>query len=225
MAADLYQLDGSETERLTRLVREARSRGWWHDYTDVVPAGSATFYGLEDGAARVSHHSVGLIPGLFQTAAYARSLVASVSGVSKDTMERRVALRMRRQLLLQRPNPPATTVLLDEAVLHRRIGGSVVMCDQLRHLLDLSQRSAVDLRVVPFSAGAYSPAGVGFTVFEFNAVGVTPVVFTEHLSRNTFIDEPDEVAVYRSSIVDGGVAALDAVGSRALITERIEALH
>lgn len=222
---DLLGLGEAERDLMSSLVRDSRSGGWWQEFADVVPAGSATFYGLEDGAADIAQHTVGLVPGLLQTRAYARALFESVSGAPAETVERRLALRMRRQQILERATPPTVRVLLDEAVLHRTVGGQAVMAAQLSHLLRLSEVSTMDLRIVPFTAGAHSAAGVGFTVFAFDDEAVTPVVFAEQLSRNVFLDDPDEVDIYRRSLVDSTAWALDKAASRRLIGECLAAVR
>jgi len=221
---ELLRLDEAERELMTTLVREARTRGWWQEFADVVPADSAIFYGLEDGADLIAQHTLALVPGLLQTEAYARALLESASGVSAETVDRRLALRMRRQAVLDRPSPPKLDLFLDEAVLHRVVGGHEVMAEQLAHLLALADRSTVDLRIVPFAAGVHSAAGVGFTVFAFDDAAVTPVVFAEQLSRNVFIDELDEVDVYRQSLVDATRVASTPYDSRRLVADRLAAI-
>src|SRR5689334_22764196 len=126
----LYGVIGAEREALVALARQSRRRGWWHEFTDVVPPGSETFYGLEDGAASIGQHSTSLVPGLLQTADYAAALICSVPGVPAAVSKRRVELRMRRQQLLARPQPPTVTMVLDEAVLRREVGGPAVMAAQ-----------------------------------------------------------------------------------------------
>ncbi|HST63819.1 MAG TPA: Scr1 family TA system antitoxin-like transcriptional regulator, partial [Mycobacteriales bacterium] len=100
---DLYGVAGSQRATLADLVRAARRRAWWQDYADVVPAGSSRFFGLEDGAARIEQHAGPLVPGLLQTPAYARAIVTAAAEVPPADVERRIALRLRRQELLTRP--------------------------------------------------------------------------------------------------------------------------
>lgn len=217
---ELYGLAESERQQLFGLVRQARRRGWWQAYTDVVPPDSATFYGLEDGAVSISLHSPALVPGLLQTERYARALIGSVPGLPGDLVDRRVELRMRRQRMLLRHDPPALCVVLDEAVLCRAIGGQTVIAEQLDHLLEIAARPQVVLQVVPFGAGAHAAAGVGFTVFGFADPAVTPVVYGEQLSRNTYLDQPDEVATYVTALDEAQRVAATPECSHELIAER-----
>ena len=221
---ELYGVVGAERDALFALARQSRTRGWWHDFADVVPAGSETFYGLEDGAATIGQHSTSLVPGLLQTADYARALVGSVPGVPTAVRQRRVDLRLRRQQLLERPRPPALRMVLDEAVLRREIGGSAVMAAQLGHLLAVARRPTVQLQVLPFAAGAHPAAGVSFTVFGFAEPEETPVVFREQLDANSFLDRPEQVAVYADALADACRAAADPARSQELLAARLEEL-
>lgn len=222
---ELYQVDGREREELFALVRQARQRGWWHAFSDVVPPDSATFYGLEDGAATIGQHNTSLVPGLLQTPAYARALISSVPGVAPEVVERRVELRLRRQELLGRPEAPVLHVVLDEAVLCRLAGGVQVMAEQLDHLLQGAARPNVVMQVLPFDAGAHASVGVGYTVFGFGDPAVTPVVYGEQLSRNTYLDQPDEVAVYTAALADARRVAESPEMSHDLIALRARSLR
>lgn len=215
----LYGVAGAAGEELLAHLREARTRGWWHEFADVVPARSATLYGLEDGASLISQHCTSLVPGLLQTEAYARALISAAPEAPNDLVERRIELRMRRQHLLHRPDPPQLHVILDEAVLHRRIGGPQVHAEQMRHLLACAERPTVTVRVVEFGAPAHPADGVTFTVFGFGDRDADAVVFREQLDSNGFLDEPDAVAIYTAGLA----AALDAAADRERSRELIKA--
>lgn len=222
---ELYGVDGAERDALFALARRSRLRGWWHEFADVVPAGSETFFGLEDGAATIGQHAASLVPGLLQTAEYARALVTSVPGVADAVAERRVQLRLRRRRLLDRPAPPELAVVLDEAVLHRAIGGPAVLAGQLAHLVEMAARPGVCVQVLPFAAGAHPAAGVSFTVFGFADPGDSAVVFREQLDANSFLDEPAAVAGYTAALAAAGRAAADPQRSRELLAARLAELR
>jgi transcriptional regulator with XRE-family HTH domain len=218
--ADVVELGPAEVAELAELVRATRNRQWWQEFADVVPPGSGTFYGLEDGASRIRLHSTSLIPGVLQTPGYARALFTSAEGIAPDLVERRLALRLRRQRALDRADPPRLTVVLDEAVLCRRIGGREVMAEQWEHILHRASTAGVVVRVVPFTAEVHAAEGVGFTVFHFDDQDLTPVVYAEQLSRNAFVEDPDEVAVYVEALDAAERAAAPAEASRELIVAR-----
>lgn len=219
VALELYGVADSERAALFDLARSARTRGWWEEFSDVVPQRSATFFGLEDAAVTIESHCTSLVPGLLQTEAYARALIGSPPDVPARVVRRRVALRMRRRVLLDRPAGPHLHVVLDEAVLHRRIGGAAVMDEQLEHLRAVARRPRVRLQVLEFAAGAHTAAGVGFTVFGF-ADG-PPVVFRELLDANTFLDGAGEVAFYRAAMDEAARRAARPRRSSELVSARI----
>jgi transcriptional regulator with XRE-family HTH domain len=109
-----------------------------------------------------------VVPGLLQTEDYARALLANRIGGSADDAEEIVAARMERQTILARDKPPELWVVIDEAVLHRRVGGACVMREQLDHLARAAQRPSVVLQVIPASVGAHDGLpGAGFIVADF----------------------------------------------------------
>jgi transcriptional regulator with XRE-family HTH domain len=215
----LYGVTGARQTDLIDLVRLARRRAWWQDYADVVPADSARFYGLEDGAASIQQHAVVLVPGLLQTADYARAVISAPATASVADVERRLELRLRRQRMLDRPQPPRLHVLLDEAALRRSIGGDEVMSGQLAWLVEVAGRPHVRLQVLPFHAGGYGAVGVAFTLFGFADPADPQVVFLEQLTRTTLLDEPDEVRSYAAVFAEATGRALDPVASAAFLAD------
>jgi hypothetical protein len=135
-------------------------------------------------------------------------------------VDRRVELRLRRALLLERPEPPRLDVLLDEAVLRRVVGGRAVFAEQLRHLVEVAERPAVSLRVIEFDAPVHPAVGVSFTVFRF-AGDPTGVVFREQLDANGFLDDPGAVAGYGESLAAAADVAAGPERSRQLLLARL----
>ena len=214
---DLYGVDGAERCALVELVRMARRRAWWHEYADVVPAQSSRFFGLEDGAATVDQHAGAMIPGLLQTEAYARAVASAPSATRPNDIERRVELRLRRQQLLRRPDPPRVHVLLDEAALHREVGGPEVTAGQLDRLAEFADAPHVTLQVLPYGAGAYPALGIAFTVFGFADPADGRVAYLEQLAGNTLLESAAEVDVYATAFAESAAAALDPERSTELI--------
>jgi transcriptional regulator with XRE-family HTH domain len=214
---DLYGVGGDRREDLVGLVRVARQRAWWNEYADLVPAESARFYGLEDGAATIRQHAVGLVPGLLQTPAYARAVLAA-PGVPAEVVDRRLELRLRRQRLLDRPDPPRLHVLLDEAAVRREIGGPAVLAEQLAHLAGLGP--AHQVQVLPFGVGGYRAVGVPFTVFSFADPADPQVAYLEALTRNTLVERAEEVGHYAAAFAEAADRALDPAASAARLHRR-----
>lgn len=221
---DLYGVSGAKREELLGLVRLSRQKPWWNAYSDVVPPGSGMLYGLETAAATINEHSAALVPGLLQTVGYAEALIGSPSAASAETVRRRVELRMRRQELLGRPEGPAFTAVIGEAALREPIGGAEVMAEQLRHLAAMSRRRRVTILVRPFGAGRTPAVGSSFVIFGFADPAYDKVVYVEQLTRNSFIEETNEVEFYESVFADIRKCTLNATESASMLTELAESL-
>jgi len=109
---------------------------------------------------------------------------------------RRVGLRLARQALLTRPDPPSLWVVLDEAVLRRPIGGLTVMRAQLEHIIEMSQLPNVTVQVVPFTAGGHAAAGGQFSVLRFGEYDLPDVVYLEQLTSSLYLDKREIVDSY-----------------------------
>jgi transcriptional regulator with XRE-family HTH domain len=155
---DLYGVRSPQREALIQLGRDARKRGWWTKYADVF---TGSYMSMESEAAgiRINAH---VVPGIFQTADYAREVVTRTRpAISADDAERRVAARIARQeALFSRADPPEIHVVLDEAVLHRQVGGPAVTCGQLTALTETGTRPDVTIRSCR-SPPALMPAWTG----------------------------------------------------------------
>jgi hypothetical protein len=138
------------TEALMGLAKETKARGWWHSYGDAIPEYFDVYIGLEEAASQFSWYESELVPGLFQTEDYARVVIrADNPGVDDAEIERRVHVRLARQALLTRvTHPPVFDVVLNEAILHRPVGGQEAA--QPAHTASRSQRAAH--RVAPGDA-------------------------------------------------------------------------
>jgi transcriptional regulator with XRE-family HTH domain len=194
----LYGIGDERRDELVRLAREAREKGWWRAFGDVPIASYASF----DAAASSVHiYQALLVPGLLQTAAYARAVIEAVSPeVSPEEVERRIAFRMARQReRLAKSEPPALWTLLDEAVLRRPVGGREVMREQLDRLVEVAAQPTVTLQVVPFEAGVHAGMDGAFTIFGFSDPNDPDVVYLEHPTRESVIEAAEEVVRYRQA--------------------------
>jgi transcriptional regulator with XRE-family HTH domain len=126
-----------------------------------------------------------LIPGLLQTADYARAILAANPHTSDDQLEGLIAARLERQTIFDRPEPPTFWAVLDEAVLHRLIGSRQVMSDQMLYLADMSCRSNITVQVVPAEAGAHSGLLGGFAIASFGNVRSTVYMETPDEGQTT----------------------------------------
>jgi hypothetical protein len=203
--ADLLSLYGVDDEderaRLFTLARQANSPGWWHRYGDVLPNWFQSYLGLEASAGLIRTYEVQFVPGLLQTEGYARAVVLLGHGRARpEEIDRRVALRMHRQAILDRAEPVQLWAVVDEAVLRRPIGGSEVMRAQLEGLLEATSRPNVRLQIVPFTAGGHSAAGGAYTILRFPDQELPDVVYIEQLTSALYLDKRDDVEHYLAAM-------------------------
>ncbi|MET7950166.1 helix-turn-helix transcriptional regulator [Micromonospora sp. NPDC005324] len=199
--ADLLTLYGvtedHERDALLKLARDANNPGWWHRYGDVLPSWFQSYLGLEAAAALIRSYEVQFVPGLLQTREYARAVVLLGHGAAgPGEIDRRVALRMQRQQLLQRQNPPQLWAVVDEAALRRPIGGAEVMRGQLTALIEATKSPHIRLQVIPFAAGGHAAAGGAFTILRFGDQELPDIVYIEQLTSAIYLDKRDDLDYY-----------------------------
>jgi transcriptional regulator with XRE-family HTH domain len=200
--------DDEYREALIGLARQSRERTWWTDYRDVMRPGN--FVGLEAEASSMRVWEPVVLPGLLQTEAYIRALMRT--GRSSDppeSIDRRVALRIKRQDRLTGPNPLTLSAIVDESVIRRVVGGADVMGDQLRHLLSRAQLPNVTLQILPFDAGEHSFLGGSAALLEFRETTHLDVLYLEGLAGDYYEEQPLEVARYRNELERLSSMALD----------------
>ncbi|MGW4243477.1 helix-turn-helix domain-containing protein [Nocardia sp. NPDC004722] len=222
----LYGLSDEQTGALKALAAQASTRSWWYPFADLIAAGFNVYLGLEAGAARLFFYQPLVVPGLLQTAAYARALdTAYFPDDSPAESDRRIELRTRRQAILQRTrNPARADVVLHESVIRTVVGSPKIMTAQLRRLADLGNADNIAIRVLPFRSGL--PLGVGmspFVILDFapDARGTAEptIVFAENYTGGMYFEEQGDVDRYRGAHQALTSAALDPETSRTLLRE------
>ncbi|QIS04029.1 helix-turn-helix domain-containing protein [Nocardia brasiliensis] len=193
----LYGVDDvEERQRFLELARQANEPGWWHRYSDLLPQWFGTYLGLEQAASKIRTYEAHLVPGLLQTPDYARAVVAL--GYEDADTDRRVQVRQRRQEILHRTDPPVVWAVIDEAALHRPVGGPRVQREQLEHLIELAQLPNVTIQVLPYSAGEHAAAGSSFSILRFAEAELPDIVYLEHLTSALYLDRRQDLALYLS---------------------------
>jgi transcriptional regulator with XRE-family HTH domain len=193
----LYGVDEDETATLVALAVQANTPGWWHKYGDVLPDWFQVYVGLEEAAALIRLYEVQFVPGLLQTADYARAVVRlGQPGASPEFIERKVSLRMGRQELLTKPGGPRLWAIVDEAALRRPIGGKEVMRAQLEQLILATEEPQVTLQVMPFRSGGHAAEAGAFTIMRFPEPDLPDVVYLEQLTSALYLDKRDDVEKY-----------------------------
>ncbi|MEV5013197.1 helix-turn-helix domain-containing protein [Streptomyces sp. NPDC053780] len=212
-----YGVASDEVAAFVTLAEEANQPGWWQRYHDVLPDWFSMYVSLEGAARIVRSYEPHFVPGLLQTEDYARSVLeaGTIGNAGGDAVERHVSLRMERQRLLDRPDPPHLWVVMDETVLRRPVSvHGRVMREQLDKLLDFASRDRVTLQVAEFEDGPHPGTYAPFTLFRFAEPELPDMVFTEYLTGALYLDSRPEVSAH--------LEVLDHMTARAASTQRTE---
>jgi hypothetical protein len=179
---------------MARLAAEGKQQGWWQSYD----LDFATYVGLEAAATSLSYFQSSIVPGILQTPEYARAMhEADWAEYTPERIEEHVEVRMRRQNLLAREDPPLRlSVVLDEAVLHRAVGGPTVMGAQLDRLIEAAKLPNVTIQVIPYITGAHPAMDGMFGILDFGNTAPS-VVYVEGLMGFIYIEKPEDINRYR----------------------------
>ncbi len=194
---ETYGAGRQERDEFVAFAERANEPGWWHAYRDVVPGWFSAYVSLETGAKTLRTYEPHYVTGLLQTHAYARAVLAGgFPNEGDEDLARRVDLRLRRSALLERADSPTLWVVMEEAVLHRVVGGPEVMREQIDRLLEFSELPHVSVDVVPFTAGAHVGACAPFTYFRFEEPELPDIVYSEILSGAMYLDQRSDVVAH-----------------------------
>ncbi len=218
----LYNVDDEQRSQLRSLAQEQDGRGWWSVYASTFPPAYLAYIGLEAAAEVLSCWSPEIIHGLMQTEDYARAATETAFDglLPRGEIQRLIEARLRRQEMLAQPGAKQFTFVLDEAALRHRFGSAATMRAQLLQVERLSHLPSVAVQVLSF-AGSYPIGPGGFALLEFAPVHgtrVDDVVYIEHLTGNSFVEDEAEAHEYRRAFQRLAAEALDAEASRHLIT-------
>lgn len=193
--------DQEERDALLQLVREANRPGWLQAYSNAVPAWFRPYVDLEEAAQVIRTYEVQFVPGLLQTADYARSVIArGMSRPSAEEIERRVELRLRRQRILTAPNPIRLWAVIDEAALRRPIGGPDVLRGQLRALLECARLEHITVQVMPFRVGGHAGEAGAFTILRFPEPELPDIAYVEQLTGAMYLEKDDDMDLYGAAM-------------------------
>jgi transcriptional regulator with XRE-family HTH domain len=208
---------GHERHQLLQLARDAHRPG------TRMPKRLGTYTQHTTEALHVTEFQSAVIPEILQTADYARTQLLASGRPSPTAVGRAVALRLDRATLLNDDEgPPHFEFYLHEWLLRTPVGNRETMSDQLHHLLRMSVRPRVTLRIVPIAAGAIAAQSGPFGLLEFEHYG--PAVHRPEEDADAYLEEPEEILTYRDILTRLGTVALNVHRSRAAITEVITTL-
>lgn len=196
--ATLYGVDAERAEALVAVAQSTTERGSWQVYGDAVPDWFKLYIGLEATAQRISTFEDTVVPGELQTPDYARALWHGAwPDLDDKAVEPHITLRLERQrVLFDRSPAPHLTVVLGENVVRREVGGPGVLAAQVARLVELDRAETVDIRVLPFSAGAHPATTGAFRILQFGDNGEPDVVYVELEVGAHYLERPADVDRY-----------------------------
>jgi transcriptional regulator with XRE-family HTH domain len=205
-----------------------RGKDWFAPFSSAAPRWFDLYLGMESSAAQIESYDAMIVPGLFQTPAYAKAVIQAGEPELPDAeVARRIELRMRRQdVLTRQPTPPLVWSVLDESVLLRPAGEPDVLVEQLEQLIKLLELPNVTIQVLPLAAGVH--AGINGTAavltFPPELEGDPGVAYTEARTTGTYHEDPAEIVTYRNMLRRIQVAAQTPENTRVTLARRIEEL-
>ncbi|MGD0065894.1 MAG: helix-turn-helix transcriptional regulator [Streptosporangiaceae bacterium] len=223
---DYYEITGPRRALLLALAEDAAQKGWWEEFADTLSEDYQQFIGLEHEATSMAIWHVDVVTGLLQTESYARHIISSYSRVepiAPGMIGRLVRVRLKRQQVLDRDGLQLS-VVLDESVLHRRVGDDSVMYEQLQRLAQQADRPNLTLQILPLDV-QHTVFGESFVIFGFGVdtdETLQDVVSTEHLRSGFSLEGERETYLHRIAFKMLADHSLDPAASRSLILETAE---
>jgi transcriptional regulator with XRE-family HTH domain len=213
--AAVYGVPPGEAELLLRFAREARQKGWWQLYGTVL---TGAYVGLEAAADGIRAYEALVVPGLLQTEEYARAMIRTGRpDIDTEEAEKRVRVRMNRQSLLTQDDPIDLWIVLDEAVLHRPVGGRAVTKEQFDHLVEVAELPNVTLQVLPFATGPHAGMDGTFTILLYEESAGQNLVFVSNAAVGLFLEKEEELQRYAFVFDHLRASALDPDDTIAMI--------
>jgi hypothetical protein len=210
-------LTGKEFDRLIEVSREMSKSGWLQQFGVSVPPQVRTLVDHEDRAVAIRGFDQTFVPGLLQTPTYARAVMCQNPNVPLEEVEDRVQARLARRQILSRAPQIKFTFFVHEFVVRLPVGGPTTMSEQLHHMLQMSVRPSISLRIVPRARGAHAGMSGAFRLMEF--ADVRPVVYLENETSGLFVEEAAETTAYRTILAALAKVALGDAESRELIAD------
>ncbi|MER5767571.1 helix-turn-helix domain-containing protein [Streptomyces sp. NPDC001985] len=192
----VYEVDDHRiVDSLMQMAKDSRQQGWWHAFGDIP---YSVYIGLETDAASLRVYEPQVVPGLLQTRPYAEALISGAlpeSGAAD--IDKRVGVRMRRQDRVKAAEQPLRLwAVIDEAALHRVVGGKQLMREQLEYLIELSQLPHVTVQVLPFDMGAHPGINGQYAILEFPDATDSSVVYIEGVTSDLYLEKANDVHKY-----------------------------
>jgi transcriptional regulator with XRE-family HTH domain len=216
---DLYGVEEPQRSEILALSKQADEQGWLRPYHADLPNEYTAYISFEAEGRSVRNYESSFVPGLLQTEDYTRAVVRGVLPTSTTKeVHQRVRARIERQHVLTKERPLELWAIVDEAALHRLVGGAEVMTVQLRHLLAIAEQPHVTLQVIPFAAGAHPGMPGSFVLMDFPAAEDPSVVYIDSMAGDLFLEAEADIRRYEQIFDHLRAMAQSPDDSRALIS-------
>ncbi|WP_216587741.1 helix-turn-helix domain-containing protein [Streptomyces brasiliscabiei] len=224
---DAYNVtDPTERAAIEKLSREAKQKGWWSRYVNVVDPAYAAYAAVEWDASELYNVETNLIPGLLQTPEYTEALIRlQAPDATKEKVEAQIDVRRERKSILTRDSPLQLWVIIAENVLYHQVGSRDVMKAQLESLVADSRKQNIELQVLPredpMNACLFGP----FVIMSFPTSAETDVVYTESPTSTLYYEDAADVETYTTLFRRLNMAAANVSKSRALIYDALKEME
>lgn len=218
--ARVYELCADELAELEAIRARAEQREWYHDYTTLHSEEFLRFLGLEAGATSERSYQAELIPGLLQTADYARATIKAGSPYIRPVeVGPLLESRLARQARLAGESPLHLSTVIHQAALLQQVGSPAVLAHQLEHLAAVIEdhHDHIEVRIMPFSAGAHALIGYPLTILSFDSPRLPDLLWQETISSQTLMDRRATLRECAASFDEAMDRALSREDSLALI--------
>jgi len=195
---DLYAVSDEQRQEVMDLLRDAKTPGWWDQFSDRLPKKYSTFIGFEADAAVCRTFEPLVVPGLLQTEEYARATIRkTLPDATPEDVDARVEVRMARQQVLTKDDPLSLRVVIDESALRRQVTTPQAMRAQRRRLIEAAAMPNVRLQVHPFDRGPLACTTSPFVLIEFREPTDPKTVYIENAAGDLYLEKPGQVARYK----------------------------
>lgn len=210
--------DPDRRAEMVALSRQATELDWLHRYESELPEAHLTYISFEAEARSIRNYESLFVPGLLQTEDYARAVITGVLPfASKEEVEHRVEARMQRKPFLVRKPPLQLWAIIDEAVLHRLVGGPTVMAQQLHQLIEAAEGPEITIQVLSYAVGAHAGMPGSFAVMDFPNAADPELVYIDSLAGDLFLEREPDVRRYTRMFEHLRATALNPADSMRLI--------
>ncbi len=200
--ARLFDLDTATTDGLLALAAATKATGFQHDHDSPVAEWAGMYADLEAAAASLRNYACEVVPGLLQTADYARAVTTANQKLDADAVERLVAFRLQRQrAFFDRAEPGRFSAVLTAGAFGLEVGSLDIMEGQRVHLRGMASRNEVQVRVLPVD-GVHAAMRGDFVIMDFPEIDDPPLVYLESLIGSRYVEEPSQLTLYREAFED-----------------------